>query len=127
MSDPVAGLFIFYFDKRAWYLYGMSTQKHREKMPNYLLQWDAIKAARSRSCTQYDLWGAPDNFDETDSMWGVFRFKDGLGGKVIRTPGAWDFPVRPNLYSLYMNILPRILGILRARGKKQTRSITGLN
>ncbi len=29
--------------------------------------------------TVYDLWGAPDVFDESDSMWGVYRFKEGLG------------------------------------------------
>ena len=126
-NDPIAGLFIFYFNDRAWYLYGMSTNKHRGKMPNYLLQWEAIKRARFRGCKQYDLWGAPDLFDDTDPMWGVFRFKAGLGAKVIRTPGALDFPIKPNLYSLYMNVLPRILNIMRVRGNKKVGSLSGIN
>ena len=59
----------------------MSRNVHREKMPTYLLQWEAMKRAKAKGCTVYDLWGAPEAFDESDSMWGVYRFKEGLGGK----------------------------------------------
>lgn len=117
----VAGLILFTFGGRAWYLYGMSTQAHREKMPNYLLQWEAMRRAKARECSQYDLWGAPDVFDETDSMWGVFRFKEGLGATVIRTSGAWDYPAQPLFYSLYTRILPRVLDLMRRRGQARTR------
>ncbi len=125
-GQPVAGIFPFYFARRAWYLYGMSRQAHREKMPNYLLQWEAMRRAKARGCTLYDLWGAPDVFDDSDSMWGVFRFKEGLGGQVIRTAGAWDFPARPLLYVLYTRILPRILDVMRRRGKARTRQEVSL-
>ncbi len=90
-GEPVAAIFVFYFAGRAYYVYGMSRNAHREKMPTYLLQWEAMKRARARGCTVYDLWGAPEVFDESDSMWGVYRFKEGLGGQVVRTLGAWDF------------------------------------
>ena len=98
---PVAGLILFHFGKKAWYFYGMSTNLHREKMPNYLLQWEAMKKAKSLGCEQYDLWGAPDVFNENDGMYGVFRFKDGLGAEVIRTAGAWDYPIKP-LYIFFI-------------------------
>lgn len=120
-GEPVAGIFLFHFAGRAWYLYGMSREAHREKMPNYLLQWEAMRRAKALGCWQYDLWGAPDEFQESDSMWGVFRFKEGLGGQVVRTAGAWDFPSRPLLYTLYTRVLPRILDILRRRGRERTR------
>ncbi|RPJ36829.1 MAG: peptidoglycan bridge formation glycyltransferase FemA/FemB family protein [Chloroflexi bacterium] len=120
-GEAVAAIFLFSFGGRAWYLYGMSSQAHRDRMPNYLLQWEAMRWAKGRGCTQYDLWGAPDIFDESDSMWGVFRFKEGLGGQVIRTAGAWDYPARPLLYYLYTRVLPRILDILRRRGRARTR------
>ena len=120
-GEPVAGLFLFYFAGRAWYLYGMSRQAHREKMPNYLLQWEAMREARAHGCTQYDLWGAPDQFDESDSMWGVFRFKEGLGGQVVRTAGAWDYSARPITYFLYTRVLPKILDLMRRRGQERTR------
>lgn len=120
-GEAVAGLVLFVFAGRAWYLYGMSREAHREKMPNYLLQWEAMRAARAMGATSYDLWGAPDVFDESDSMWGVFRFKDGLGGKVVRTVGAWDYPARPILYLLYKRVLPRLLDWMRRRGKARVQ------
>jgi lipid II:glycine glycyltransferase (peptidoglycan interpeptide bridge formation enzyme) len=119
--EPVAGLILFVFAKKAWYLYGMSRQAHREKMPNYLLQWEAICAAKAQGCEIYDLWGAPDEFDERDPMWGVYRFKEGLGGKVVRHIGAWDLPVRPISYKISLQILPKILAVLRQRGIDRTR------
>ena len=120
-GEAVAGLFLFHLGERAWYLYGMSRNVHREKMPNYLLQWEAMRLASQFGAKVYDLWGAPDQFDESDSMWGVFRFKDGLGAGVVRTVGAWDFSLRPGLYRLYTRVLPEILNIMRRRGKQRTR------
>jgi lipid II:glycine glycyltransferase (peptidoglycan interpeptide bridge formation enzyme) len=77
--------------------------------------------AKAAGCILYDLWGAPDKFNEDDPMWGVFRFKEGLGGQVVRTLGAWDYPANPLLYRLYTQTLPRILDIMRWRGKAKVR------
>jgi lipid II:glycine glycyltransferase (peptidoglycan interpeptide bridge formation enzyme) len=120
-GEAVAGLMLFHFAGRAWYLYGMSRQASREKMPNYLLQWEAMNRAAQMGCKVYDLWGAPDVFDESDGMWGVFRFKEGMGGEVIRTCGAWDYNASPIFYSAYTRLLPRLLEVLRRRGKAQTK------
>jgi lipid II:glycine glycyltransferase (peptidoglycan interpeptide bridge formation enzyme) len=116
-EQPIAGLVLFHFGKRAYYFYGMSIDRHRELMPTYLLQFEAIRTARALGCAIYDLWGAPDVFNDQDPMWGVYRFKEGLGGEVIRTIGAWDFPVKPSLYKLYTGLMPRFLAIMRRRGK----------
>lgn len=121
-GQAVGAVFLFAFAGRAWYLYGMSREAHREKMPNYLLQWEAMRWAKARGCRTYDLWGAPDVFDESDAMWGVFRFKEGLGGQVVRTAGAWDYPASALLYGLYTRVLPRILAVMRRRGRAQTRA-----
>ncbi|MCJ7724745.1 MAG: aminoacyltransferase [Anaerolineales bacterium] len=120
-GEQVAALFLFRFAKRAYYLHGMSRAEHREKMPNYLLQWEAIRRAKAAGCSVYDLWGAPDRFDEEDKMWGVFRFKDGFGGEVIQTLGAWDYPSNPFFYRLYTKTLPYVINIMRAMGKSRTR------
>jgi peptidoglycan pentaglycine glycine transferase (the first glycine) len=124
-GQPVAGLMLFMFGNSAWYLYGMSTANHREKMPNYLLQWEAMRVAKSKGCQVYDLWGAPDVFDESDSMFGVFRFKAGLGAEVLRTCGAWDYVVNPFGTMLYQRVIPRILNILRRSRKQETRQEIG--
>ncbi|HJR78829.1 MAG TPA: peptidoglycan bridge formation glycyltransferase FemA/FemB family protein [Anaerolineales bacterium] len=124
-NEPVAAIFVLYFARRAYYVYGMSRDMHREKMPTYLLQWEAMKHAKAKGCTVYDLWGAPDVFDESDSMWGVYRFKKGLGGQVVRTLGAWDFAPNPLWYKLYSEIIPRLLDVMRSRGKAKTRQSLG--
>jgi lipid II:glycine glycyltransferase (peptidoglycan interpeptide bridge formation enzyme) len=124
-NEPVAAIFVFYFARRAYYVYGMSRTAHREKMPTYLLQWEAMKRAKASGCTVYDLWGAPDVFDESDTMWGVYRFKEGLGGKVVRTLGAWDFAPNPFWYKLYSEMIPRLLDRMRSRGKEKTRQSLG--
>ena len=120
---PVAAVVIFNFAGRAYYMHGMSRPVHRNKMPTYILQWEAIRRAKTGGCTVYDLWGAPEKFDQSDSMWGVYRFKQGLGGTVLRTMGAYDYPVRPLIYKLYSNALPRILKLMRFRGKASTERI----
>ena len=124
-NEPVAAIFLFMFAGRAYYVYGMSRNIHREKMPAYLLQWEAMKIAGASGCAAYDLWGAPDVFDESDSMWGVYRFKEGLGGEVVRTLGAYDFAPNKLWYKLYAEIMPRVLDVMRSRGKEKTKQGLG--
>jgi peptidoglycan pentaglycine glycine transferase (the first glycine) len=124
-DEPIAAVLIFRFAGKAWYLYGMSRASHRDMMPNYLLQWEAICWAKASGCKVYDLWGAPDDFSESDPLWGVYRFKEGLGGSVHRYLGAWDLPINGMLYKLYTKTLPGLLDIMRQRGKANTRQAIG--
>jgi peptidoglycan pentaglycine glycine transferase (the first glycine) len=101
-------------------MYGMSRPIHREKMPNHLLQWEAIRWAKAQGCSIYDFWGAPDDFKSADPMWGVFRFKEGFGAQIVRTIGAWDYASRPILYRLYAVALPKILALMRKLGRVKT-------
>ena len=109
-SEAVAGLMVFALPPRSWYFYGASSTAHREKMPTYLLQWEAIRWAKSLGCTTYDLWGVPDQdrdvledefTERSDGLWGVYRFKRGFGGDLVRTVGAWDRVLAPVRYQLY--------------------------
>jgi peptidoglycan pentaglycine glycine transferase (the first glycine) len=124
-GEPVAAIWVFYFAGQAVYLFGMSRDIHREKMPNSLLQWEAMRRAKALGCKIYNLWGAPDDFNPEDGLWGVFRFKEGLGGDVFRTLGAWDYTPSPLLYRLYTNLLPRLMALSRVRGKAITRQSLG--
>ncbi len=121
----MAAVSLFYFAGQAIYLFGMSRDEHREKMPNHLLQWEAMRRAKALGCRIYNLWGAPNEFDESDDLWGVFRFKEGLGGYVFRTLGAWDFTPNPLLYKLYTQVLPHLMDVMRSRGKSKTRQSLG--
>jgi lipid II:glycine glycyltransferase (peptidoglycan interpeptide bridge formation enzyme) len=109
-GEPLAALMVFAHGQRAWYFYGASCDDHRERMPTYLLQWEAMRWARAQGCTSYDLWGIPDvdeqvleaNFtSRRDGLWGVYRFKRGFGGELRRSSGPWDRVYRPVLYAFY--------------------------
>ncbi len=119
-GEITAGLILFYFGENAYYVYGMSTNTHRNLMSTYLIQWEAILRAKQRGKRIYDLWGAPDVLAESDSMWGVYRFKRGLGGEFISTLGAWDFVGRPIWMKIYSVIIPWFLNILRRIGSRKT-------
>jgi lipid II:glycine glycyltransferase (peptidoglycan interpeptide bridge formation enzyme) len=106
----VAGAVILHFGPKAYYFYGMSGEAGREAYPNHLLQWTAIRWARGGGYALYDWWGAPNHFREDDPMWGVYRFKDGFGGEVLRYIGAWDYVPYPPLYWAYERALPWVLG-----------------
>ncbi len=120
-GEPVAALILFRFAGRAYFFYGMSRNIHREKMANYLLQWEAILRMKAAKCHTYDLWGAPDEFCEKDPLWGVYRFKEGWGGQVIRHIGAWDMPLIPLTYFMYMKAMPRLLEWMRWCGFRRVR------
>jgi len=116
---PLAALMVFAHGKRAWYMYGASTDEERNRMPTYLLQWEAMRWAKARGCTEYDLWGTPDEDEATleanfetrhGGLWGVYRFKRGFGGEVRRAAGALDRVYNLPLYRLYLYRVSRGAG-----------------
>lgn len=107
---PLAGVMVFASGRSAAYLYGASSDEERQRMPAYAAQWAAIRWAKARGCTTYDMWGIPDageeeleaNFTERqDGLWPVYRFKRGFGGEIRRTVGAADRVYNPMLHRLY--------------------------
>ncbi len=112
-GELLAGLFLLRFGPCAWYMYGASSGRKREHMPNHLLQWEAMRWARAAGCTTYDFWGAPDQLHPEDPLWGVYRFKAGFGGRFVSRLGAYDFVVRPALYLAFSWAVPRLLALWR--------------
>ena len=117
-GEIVSGVFLFRFGSTAWYFYGASSDQHRRDMPAYLLQWEAMRWAKTQGCTTYDWWGAPDELGEDDRMWGVYRFKQGFGGQFTRWIGAWDYAPRPKFYRYYTQAMPRLLDWMRRRAER---------
>jgi peptidoglycan pentaglycine glycine transferase (the first glycine) len=107
----LSGVMVFALGKRAWYLYGASGGTERQRMAPYLAQWEAMRWAKAHGALVYDLWGVPDEdqaFLESDfvqrhdGLWGVYRFKRGWGGQLVRTIGAWDRVYSPIGYRMYL-------------------------
>ena len=113
-GKPLASLMVFANGNRAWYVYGASNDQERNRMPTYLLQWEAIRWAKARGCEEYDLWGVPDENEETleanfesrhDGLWGVYRFKRGFGGQLKLAAQALDRVYNPLLYWVYLKFI----------------------
>ncbi len=109
-GDPLAGLMVFAKGQTAWYVYGASSDVKRNLMAAYGVQWAAIQWAKARGCTMYDMWGIPDEDEaaleaqfetRSDGLWGVYGFKRGWGGQVVRALGAWDKVYNPVIYAAY--------------------------
>lgn len=97
----LSGIIIALSGHNAYYLYAGSSAEKKELMPNYGLQWEAIRFARSKGCTAYDLMGIPPNDDSSNPMAGLYLFKTGFGGEKVRFAGTWDFPFNEKSYSYF--------------------------
>lgn len=116
-GELLAGIMVSIFAGTATYLYGASSGRHRDRMPNYLLQWEAMRWAKAQGCVTYDLWGVPDEDEETlemqftqrdDGLWGVYRFKRGFGGRLVRYAGAFDRVFSRPMYLLWNAAMTRL-------------------
>jgi lipid II:glycine glycyltransferase (peptidoglycan interpeptide bridge formation enzyme) len=112
---PLAALMAFAWGGQAWYMYGASSNEERQRMPNHLLQWEAMRWAKGLGCETYDLWGIPD-VDESQvgadvaqaeedgvlsqGLGGLYRFKRSFGGREVRYVGAYDYVYSAPLYGL---------------------------
>ncbi len=102
----LAGIFVSVFAQQAIYLYGASSNEQRQLMPNYLLQWEAIRWAKSRGAHSYDFWGIPETEAEDEAMAGVYRFKRGWGGRVVQFVGCYESIYRPLTLRIAEKFLP---------------------
>jgi lipid II:glycine glycyltransferase (peptidoglycan interpeptide bridge formation enzyme) len=112
-----AAFLVLAWGAEACYLYSGASEAGLKSGANHLLQWHALHWAMARGCTRYDMWGVPDQFGQmagapeeqraaleeqakSDPLYGVYRFKKGFGGGVVRYLPAYDYPLLPWLYPL---------------------------
>lgn len=104
---PLSGLMLFKFKEMLYYPYGGSSLLFREKMPNHLLHFEAIKLGRKLGCSTYDMWGAyKESPSEKDPWFGIYRFKEGFGGKLTEYPQTIDLVINPTYYKIYKFLDP---------------------
>ena len=97
-GKPISGVIPIMYGNKTWYLYGASSNEHRNLMPNYLLQWEMIKIALARKSDIYDLRGVPGIADNSN---GLYRFKKGFGAEYTEFIGEVYIPFKPLTYKLY--------------------------
>lgn len=102
----LAGIFVGLFAREGMYLYGASSNEQRNLMPNYLLQWEAIRWVKEQGASRYDFWGIPATDDEDEAMAGVYRFKSGWGGEIVRFVGCYEYVLRPRVMRMARRLVP---------------------
>jgi lipid II:glycine glycyltransferase (peptidoglycan interpeptide bridge formation enzyme) len=107
-----AGAIVLKHLDEAIYMFGASSSAYQRHMPTHLLQFEAMKWARSQGCSWYDLWGIPPTDEPPDEardggmnvrngLWGVYRFKQGFGGEIVSYPGVLERQYYPSLVRLW--------------------------
>jgi lipid II:glycine glycyltransferase (peptidoglycan interpeptide bridge formation enzyme) len=97
----IAGTLAFLTGEKAWYIYGASSNFHRNVMPNYLIQWEMIRWAKAQGCTLYDFRGVSGDLSENNPLYGLYRFKKGFNGEFTEFLGEWDYVYRPFMYTFW--------------------------
>lgn len=97
-GEPLAAIMPITYGNKMWYLYGASSNKHRNVMANYLLQWNMIENAIDRGLDVYDFRGSDGNIDSNN---GLYRFKISFGTKFIELIGEIYIDFKPFKSALY--------------------------
>ena len=97
----IAGAIVLTLGKRAWYVYGASSNEHRDKMPNHLMQWEMMRWARARGCEVYDMRGVANAEDKQSPLYGLNRFKRGFAAEYVEYIGEWDLVYSPTWHRLF--------------------------
>ena len=122
-DTPIAGTLAIHYGDKVWYLYGASSNEHRNLMPNYLLQWRMIQWAVETNCRIYDFGGVSGDVSEDNPLYGLFRFKQGFGGDFTEFVGEMDLVLSPVIYwavehgtSVFKELRKQVY-LIRNRGK----------
>ncbi len=94
-GDALAAIMVARFDGRAYYLFGGTSGARRELMPMYAAQWWAMKEAQRAGCRDYDMWGMPPAPDRSHPWFGLWQFKIGFGGELVKLAGGWELVLSP--------------------------------
>jgi len=100
-GQPISGIIDIIYGNKIWYLYGASSNDHRNLMPNYLLQWEMIKYAIEHGKDMYDFRGVTGIVDEKDPHYGLYRFKKGFNAEFTEFVGEVYINLKPVRYRLY--------------------------
>ena len=94
-GEPVSGAITTNYAGKVCYVYGASSNEHRNVMPNHLMQWTMMQWALETNCKIYDFQGIPMDLSGADHMNGVYLFKKGFNGDVVLFAAEFDMIFHP--------------------------------
>lgn len=83
-GEPIAFTLFVTHGRSATYLVGWSSMAGRETAAHHLLLWEGVKMLKGKGIKELDLGGVND-----ESAEGIKTFKEGLGGRSVRTVGHY--------------------------------------
>jgi len=94
-NEILASAIFIFWQGIAFYHQGASTLAYPKIPASYLLQWEAIKEAKSRGCKLYNFWGIAESDlkDKSHPWWGLTLFKMGFGGEKKEYVTTQDLPL----------------------------------
>ncbi|HTK09367.1 MAG TPA: peptidoglycan bridge formation glycyltransferase FemA/FemB family protein [Ktedonobacteraceae bacterium] len=104
-GKPVSATMVMTLGHWSWYMFGASSNEHRERMPNHLLQWTGMQWAKEKGCWYYNFRGIPNVLEEGQELWGVYLFKRGFNGFPMRSLETHDLVYQPLFYEAYRKLL----------------------
>lgn len=90
-GETIAGIIVSFYKDTATYYYGASSDKYRNVMAPYLLQWHAIKEAKKRGMKLYDFLGIAPPEAKNHPWAGVTEFKMKFGGTIKKYVKAQEY------------------------------------
>lgn len=100
----LAGAVILHFERCAYYTYAATSALGRKALTGYLVVWEAMREARRRGCTSFDLEGVYDQRFPLLKRWrGFSAFKEKFGGEVFSYPPPYT---RSFLLPALLSLLP---------------------
>lgn len=96
-KTPLSGALSVKYSDTVTYVYGASSNKHRNLYPNYLMQWTMINWAIDNGCSLYDFGGIPCFQNENSPKYGIYKFKKGFGGETVCYAGDFVKEINPIL------------------------------
>ncbi len=94
-GQPISGSLASQYGNKTWYMYGASSNEHRNVMPNYLLQWEMIRWAIEGKCSIYDFRGVSGDLSPDNPLYGLYRFKKGFNGDFCEFCGLFTIVYKP--------------------------------
>ncbi len=99
-GEILAQNFMIFYGTEASYHYGVSSELGTKYSAAPLLHLEAMREARRRKMTRYNLWGIVGEDEKSHRFYGVSEFKRSFGCEELKYTPAHDLVLKPLPYQI---------------------------
>lgn len=103
----LSGAIYLYWGNKAWYLYGASHNVLRDTMPNFLMQYSMIKDSIDNDCEIYDFRGVSGDLDESNPLYGLYKFKKMFNGDFVEFIGEYTLVNNKGTFFMFKKLFAK--------------------